>query len=99
MTVVLNVTAASGTGGLTVHIQFLDPDTNLATDLFVAPRAVTAVGQYVYNFGQTVASNGNTDVYGWLPSGKLQVQVIHGDASSYTYSLAGFLHGTNSAEV
>jgi hypothetical protein len=95
----LNVTAASGTGGLTVHLQFLDPNTNAVTDLFVAPRAVTAPGLYTYTFGPTVGFNNLIDFGGWLPIGHLQVQVVHGDASSYTYSVSGFMLGNNSAEV
>ena len=99
VSVTLNVTAASGTGGLTVHLQWVDPQGLLVVDLFVAPVAVKAVGTYSYNFGSTVAFNGTTDFYGSLPIGHLQVQVVHGDASSYTYSVTGFLIGNNSAEV
>jgi hypothetical protein len=83
---VLNVTVASGTGGLTLHIQQVDRDTGNAIDLAVDSTTVTATG--TYGFQMAPGAGSATPLY--LPT-DWQVEVVHGDASSYTYSLSATL--------
>lgn len=85
----LNVTAASGTGGLIVRIYTIDPVSGATISLNAAPTAVTANGTTTYLL-YPGALNTNTTVTqiggGALPR-TFYVQVTHGDASSYTYSV------------
>ncbi len=85
--VYLKVTAASGTGGLSVRIVERNADGSAAAYLNAAPTAVTAVGDYVYEL-YPGASGAGTNVP-QRTSGALArtwyVEVTHGDASSYTY--------------
>ncbi len=88
--VVLDVTAASGTGGLTVRIQGKDPVTGKYYNLNAAPTAITATGTYVYTLspGESNAASGDVQqrTAGALPR-TWRVSVTHGDGSSYTYSV------------
>ena len=92
--VVLTVTAASGTGGLTVRInaqeQPIHAGTNAPwfTPLNNAPTAVTSTGSYTYSiypFG-SLAGSITQPTAGFLPR-DFSISVDHGNASSYTYSL------------
>lgn len=96
--VVLSVTAASGTGGLTVRInaqeQPIHAGTNTPwfTPLNLAPTAVTSTGNYTYSiypFG-ALAGSITQPTAGFLPR-DFSISVDHGDASSYTYSLGHHL--------
>lgn len=87
--VILNVTAASGTGGLTVQLRGF---TNEGTPVVfgAAPAAITATGARVYIFSPwnlSAAANGITAVTGVPLPQRFDVIVLHGDASLYTYSL------------
>lgn len=85
----LNVTAASGTGGLQLVIQMKDGTAAVYKQLNTAPTAITATGQYVYmlypGIGDTNSNNAQ-NISQVLPQ-NFRVQVIHGDSSSYTYSV------------
>jgi len=83
---VLNVTAASGTGGLTLHIQQVDRDSGNTIDLAVDSATITATGTYGFQMAPT--ANAATALY--LPTDWC-VKVVHGDGSSYTYSLGATL--------
>ncbi len=88
---VLNVTAASGTGGLTVTLQGQDSASGSWFALNAAPTAVTVVTStpLVYEVcpGDGAASGGVTQrTAGMLPQ-TVRVSVAVGDASSYTYSV------------
>jgi|HubBroStandDraft_4_1064222.scaffolds.fasta_scaffold03234_4 hypothetical protein len=91
--VVLVVTAASGSGGLTVHIQQVDRDSGNTVDLLVAGAAVTAIGTYAYQLapGEGAAASGILVAVGRQLPTDWQVSVVAGDASSYTYQLNGLL--------
>jgi hypothetical protein len=86
----LHVTAASGAGGLTVHIQATDRDRGgAAEDLLVDGSAITGTGTYVFRLHplEAAATAGVRVVaVRALPADWL-VTVAHGDGSSYTYSL------------
>lgn len=85
--VTLNVTAASGTGGLTVRINGIDLASAGTFTLNSAPTAVTSTGTYtyaIYPFG--AVGNATQSTSGYLPR-NFNVSVSVGDASSYTYSL------------
>jgi len=90
---VLVVIAASGTGGLTVHIQQVDRDTGNTVDLLVDTAAITATGTYGFQMAlaEGAAANGiRAAASRQLPT-DWQVTVAHGDGSSYTYSLSALL--------
>ncbi len=90
--VYLNVTAASGTGGLTPRLIAKDPLSLVTSVSAAVSTAATATGLRVFHFGPGVGTLSGTGL-GWGAagvqlSGTFQLQVLHGDASSYTYSLS-----------
>lgn len=88
--VVLDVTVASGTGGLQVVFQGKDSLTGNYYNLNATPTAVTATGTKAYVVGAaggTVAGNVVQATINPIPR-TWRVQVIHGDSSSYTYSMS-----------
>lgn len=97
--VVLNVTAASGTGGITPQFRAIDPISGTTVVLHATPPpAVTAVGRYGYVLypGISVSAgtlgNGSTILVASQVLPRLWTMVVSpGDASSYTYSLSYML--------
>ena len=86
----LNVTVASGTGGLQPQIRGYDRISGGAVALTTGGAAVTATGLYVYEMTYTpnaAAGNVKESVGRFLPV-LWDVNVVHGDGSSYTYSLS-----------
>lgn len=91
--VMLNISAASGTGGLTLKIRGLDPVSGNFFDLLSDGAPITATGLYVFslNPSEGAASAGvRVAVSRHLPQ-EWQVQVVAGDGSSYTYSVSATL--------
>jgi hypothetical protein len=87
--VILNITAASGTGGLQIFIQGKDPVSGNYYNLNATPTAVVATGQTIFEVypGIGPISGGITQrTSGALPR-TFRIQVVHGDASNYTYSV------------
>lgn len=86
----LNITAASGTGGLQVRVYGKDPASAQYFALNGAPTAKTTTGSFPYVFYPGAAS-GATLAADQIVSGPLprtfRIGVTHGDASSYTYSV------------
>lgn len=93
--VFLNVSAASGTGGLNIQIQYLDPVTGTWMNGPYAPNAPkTIIGGFVAMFGPGVSVGTNANLNsslsgdrGILMGANMRVTVLHSDASSYTYSV------------
>jgi hypothetical protein len=85
----LNVTAASGTGGLTVQLRGYDPVSGVAAPLNSGGGAITAIGMYVFEFGlaESTISGAVHDADARPLPTVFDVQVTHGDATNYTYSL------------
>lgn len=82
----LNITAASGTGGLRVFIQMIDPVSGSVTNINAAPTAIIATGLYTYAIYPSMSSGATQATSGVLPrSWNVWIQEL--DASSYTYSL------------
>lgn len=84
----LNVTAASGTGGLTVQLRGFNNEG--AAVVFFAATAVTSTGNRTYvcsPWNLSAAANGITAIAGVPLPMRFDVNVAHGDGSSYTYSL------------
>ncbi len=88
----INVTAASGTGGLVLRVGAVDPVT-LATNP-IASLNVTLLTTGLRAFS-IYPGNGGSSVAAWLFAGtagvplpsKFNLSVTHADASSYTYSV------------
>lgn len=91
--VYLNISLASGTGGLSVRIWGKDPVTGSGVVLNAAPTAITATGIYGYvlypGIGAAAAAGngGMNQVTSEVLPRTWFVQVTHGDGSSYTYSV------------
>lgn len=87
--VMLDVTAASGTGGLQVRVQAKDPVSGNYLGINSAPTAITAVGMRVYVLypGANTTNTGIAQVSGQLVPRTFRIFVSHGDGSSYTYSV------------
>lgn len=89
----LNVTAASGTGGLTLSIRGRDKASSAAPAIAKDAAAITATGLYVFELAPNAAA---ADTQRHFALSALlpvlwDVQIAHGDASQYTYSLSGEL--------
>jgi hypothetical protein len=89
--VVLNITAASGTGGLLLFIRGVDPISGTMYNINATPAAIIATGIYVFDLypgaSGTIANNITQRTAGLLPKIWF-VRINPGDASSYTYSIA-----------
>lgn len=87
MLLTLDVSAASGTGGL--QVQLMSTVTGVvAQAVNTAPTAVTATGKFTYMIYPGAAAGGYTQVTNAAVPGNYIVRVTHGDASSYTYEVA-----------
>jgi len=85
----LNVTVASGTGGLQPQVRGYDPVSGNAVAISAGGTAIVATGTYVYEIGLaegTTVGNVKECVLRPLPD-VWDVNVVAGDGSSYTYSL------------
>jgi hypothetical protein len=89
--IVLSVTVASGSGGLQVQIQGKDSISGNYYQLNATPTAVIATGTYVYDLfpAAITAQGGITQATDQFVPRTWRVNVVHGDASSYTYSVSG----------
>jgi len=90
--VYLNVTAASGTGGLRLAVQAQDPVSGNYININLLPTAVTATGLTAYLIypGSSQAGNLTQATAALLPR-SWRVQVTANDSSSYTYSVGASL--------
>lgn len=85
----LNITVASGTGGVKPRIFPIDPVSGVSgNQLNADPAFITANGLYVFELYPGVSSGGGLQQVqsGVLPRNFL-VSIVHGDSTSYTYSL------------
>jgi hypothetical protein len=88
--VYVNVTAASGTGGLTCQFRGYDRVSGSAAALSTGGAALTATGLYVFEMmpnTMTAAGNIKETVARLLPY-QWDFQITVGDSSSYTYSVS-----------
>lgn len=88
--VYLRVTAASGTGGLSVRINAVEPTSGTVVPLNAAPTAVIATGittYVVYPSGGAAAAITQLTTGLALPP-EFTITVGKGDASSYTYAVS-----------
>ena len=86
----LNVTAASGTGGLQPQIRGYDKISGSAVAITTGGAAIQATGLYVYELvssANAAAGAVKESLARFLPV-QWDVNVVHGDGSSYTYSLS-----------
>jgi hypothetical protein len=86
--VYLAITAASGTGGLQVSIQGKDPVSGNYFLLATLGAAVTTTGNKAYMFYPGAASGGSLQAGAQMVLPRTwRVQIVHGDGTSYTYSV------------
>ena len=92
--VTVNVTAASGTGGLTLKIDAIDPITyGQFGPLLIATNLIQTPGGYTYVLypgvsGGTPGNGGGINTYvGQVLPRLWAIVITTGDASSYTYSV------------
>lgn len=88
--VYLNVSAASGTGGLTLVIRGYDKTSGNAAKLTTGGGAIITTGIFVFELassGQVAGGDVKETVSRPLPC-QWDVQIAHGDASNYTYSVS-----------
>lgn len=88
----LNITVASGTGGLQPVIRGYDLISGATVSLSTGGTAIVATGCYVYEMGLgllSTAKQGNIEECQNRPAPvQWDVNVVAGDSSSYTYSLS-----------
>lgn len=84
--VFINVTIASGTGGLQVQVQARDSVLNSYSGLNSLPTAVTTVSFNTYVFYPGINSGG-TAAYSTRVPKHFRIRVVHVDGTSYTYSV------------
>jgi len=90
--VTLDISVASGTGGLQIRAQGIDIASGNFYSLNGAPTAIVATGTYDYEFypGVSGVVAGSNNVNGRSSTSLPRIwrlTVTHGDASSYTYSV------------
>ena len=94
---VCNITAASGTGGLTFKLQGKDPLSGAYYDVG-ANLAIVTAGTVVVNVGEgiwnTTATTTSANVNQYMPY-IWRIAVAVGDASSYTYSCSYVLRSSS----
>lgn len=88
----LIVTAASGTGGLTIRIRYKDAVNTFYYSLSQSSVSVTAAGGWVYQHGPgtgttVTATLGNAGSAAGYLTDTIRIEIVHADASSYTYSV------------
>lgn len=88
----LNITVASGSGGLQPVIRGYDKISGATVSLSTGGTAIVATGCYCYEMGLgllSTAKQGNIEECQNRPVPvQWDVNVVAGDASSYTYSLS-----------
>lgn len=87
----LNISAASGTGGLVMRFQMKDPVSGNYIDVNAAPTARTTAEYFTYIWypGASMAVAANLHQVNAAPLPRTwRVRVAHADGSSYTYSVA-----------
>jgi hypothetical protein len=93
----MNVTGASGTGGLQPVLYSRDSTGGNSFQMNASPTAVTTTLYKAYLWHPTITVAYNTaagvviQAATVLVSKYFLVSIVHGDASSYTYSVTGFL--------
>lgn len=87
--VILDITAASGTGGLTLEIDGLDPTSGKYFALLTG-TAKTTTGTTVYRVYPGLTASANATASDVLPK-TWRTKISVGDASSYTYSVGAVL--------
>lgn len=90
ITVNLNITVASGTGGLQIAIQGYDQSSASYKNLHTLATAVTTTGLNVIQLYPGIDNTNsaiNQTISQALPQ-QYRVQIVHGDSSSYTYSVS-----------
>ena len=89
--VYLDVTAASGTGGLTLTVEGQDPASAKWMAVNSNPTAVTTTGTRSYLVALSASGGAATQATSAHVPNPWRVTVTHGDASSYTYTVGAIV--------
>lgn len=89
----LNISAASGTGGLRPVVEYLDPVSGIwRGSVILGSAPITTTGMFPFligaGLGGVLSSSLNAGAIAAVPLlSNLRITVSHSDATSYTYSL------------
>lgn len=84
--VMLDVTAITATGTLTLKIEGVDPQTN-DPYLILQGTAISTTGMFVYRVDRVLPAQANLTAQDVVPT-RVRVTVAHGNAVSITYSVS-----------
>lgn len=88
----LNITAASGTGGLQPILVATDPVSGVSVNIATIGTAKTATGLIIYTIYPTASlSTGSGGTLPFPLPNNWSIKVNPGDSTSYTYSLSADL--------
>mgnify|MGYP006268594393 CR=1 FL=1 len=90
--VMLNITVASGTGGLQVRVRYKDTVSSSYILVSASASSFTTVLTVNHQYGEGIGGNSNATLgNGGVGSGYLtdtiRIEIFHADASSYTYNV------------
>lgn len=83
----LNVTSASGTGGLDVIVLSVDPISGNTFPINATPTSVTSTGLSTYVIYPGISGGSNTQSTSQILPRTWEIKMTQLDSSSYTYSL------------
>lgn len=83
----LNITVSSGTGGLVLNVQAMDPASGNFYTIAAAGAALTTNGQRAYGLYPGIGPVVLTQSFNSVLPRTYRIRIAVGDASSYTYSL------------
>lgn len=84
----LDISIASGTGGLQVTLQVKNPITGAYSQVNPSPAAITIITPAVYVIYPGATGGNVNQVTGEPIPRTFRIRVVHGDATSYTYSVS-----------
>lgn len=99
ITVFLHISAASGTGGLSIRVRGLDAQQSTYVNLGTSGTATTTASVQAVQVGRGIGSitsgmfgPSQGSVGAFLPD-ICRIEIVHADASSYTYKVNVTKHG------
>lgn len=88
--VYVNVTAASGTGGLSLYLEGLNPATATWSEIGyigIGPNVWNRVFEFGPHVGDTIMGTFQGGAMGLVVPESFRIKIVHADATNYTYSV------------